>query len=52
MLAAYGGRCADCGAPDVGLEVHHADGDPRHDAPSNLIALCGACHKKAGAELR
>ncbi len=42
-------RCADCQAvhhppSGYGLTVHHIDGDPGHNAPENLVALCQRCH--------
>ncbi len=41
--------CEQCGqvhAPAAGytLTVHHIDGDPAHNAPENLVALCQRCH--------
>jgi len=31
------------------LTVHHRDGNPRNNAPSNLRALCQRCHMIAAA---
>lgn len=44
-----GFRCADCGAEDKPLEIHHVI--PRHENPDlafdidNVVALCNECHK-------
>lgn len=47
-------RCQRCGRTQVeldelgegeSLEVHHVDGDPAHNHPSNLRVLCPDCHK-------
>jgi len=36
--------CTRCGS--VGqLEVHHIDGDARHNATGNLMTLCRPCHQ-------
>ena len=31
----------------VPLKIHHIDGNHNHNAPKNLIALCGTCHDMA-----
>jgi 5-methylcytosine-specific restriction endonuclease McrA len=28
----------------LAIDVHHIDGDPANNDPSNLIALCPTCH--------
>lgn len=44
-----GFRCADCGAENMPLEIHHVI--PRHENPDlafdidNVVALCNECHK-------
>ena len=44
-----GFRCADCGAENTPLEIHHVI--PRHENPDlafdidNVVALCNECHK-------
>lgn len=44
-----GFRCADCGAENKPLEIHHVI--PRHENPDlafdidNVVALCNECHK-------
>lgn len=44
-----GFRCADCGAEDKPLEIHHVI--PKHENPdlafdiNNVVALCQDCHK-------
>lgn len=57
-LARDNSQCRDCGATDTALDVHHLagsdykykiaahNGDAPHNALSNLIALCHACHQK------
>lgn len=36
------GCCADCDAP--ARDRHHVDGNPRNNAPANVIPLCRRCH--------
>jgi 5-methylcytosine-specific restriction endonuclease McrA len=50
VLAAYGHRCANCGATGGTLEVHHRDRDAFNNAMSNLVALCRPCHRRIGLE--
>lgn len=40
-------KCEHCGCDGTGtrLVVHHRDGNPTNNAPSNLITLCDSCHK-------
>jgi len=40
--------------PDHGytLTVHHRDGDPGHNDPANLVALCQRCHLAAHSQTR
>jgi hypothetical protein len=40
-----GSSCERCGTTDK-LSVHHIDGDPSNNDPSNLMTLCGSCHTK------
>jgi len=53
---AAGWHCQKCGrlhdptVPAWTLTVHHLDHDPANSAPSNLVALCAACHLKAEGE--
>ena len=47
VLAASGYRCAECGAEDVPLEVHHRDHNHLNNAPGNLAPLCKPCHARA-----
>jgi 5-methylcytosine-specific restriction endonuclease McrA len=32
-------------------EVHHSDGDPSNNDPSNLICLCRDCHRQVTAAM-
>jgi len=47
---AAGWCCQNCGTPHGQgpghrtLTVHHRDHDPANNDPSNLVALCAACH--------
>lgn len=49
VLERQGFRCADCGAEDKPLEIHHVI--PKHENPDlafdidNVVALCKDCHK-------
>lgn len=38
--------CQACGDQHR-VERHHIDGDPTHNAPSNIAFLCRTCHKQA-----
>lgn len=38
--------CSVCGST-VNVDIHHADGDYRNNASSNLVLLCRSCHMKA-----
>lgn len=40
-----GAECQACQTTKR-LEVHHIDGNPANNAPTNRITLCGACHTK------
>jgi HNH endonuclease len=51
MLAAYGYRCAECGASGVRLEVHHMNGDETDNSPGNLVVLCKKHHARANLRL-
>jgi hypothetical protein len=42
VLAEFNHRCAICGGERP--HVHHIDGDPSNNDPSNLIPLCPNCH--------
>jgi 5-methylcytosine-specific restriction endonuclease McrA len=48
VLAAWGHKCAACGATGVALEVHHRDHDHTNNASTNLVPLCKPCHARAG----
>lgn len=41
--------CEDCwgvGRATPAAEVHHIDGNPRHNDPANLMPLCKPCHSR------
>ncbi len=37
--------CAHCGSGSR-LQVHHRDGNPLNNEPSNLVTLCASCHMR------
>jgi hypothetical protein len=47
LIAAQGGRCAQCGEPGP-LELHHIDHEPANDDPVNHVMLCRRCHRITG----
>jgi 5-methylcytosine-specific restriction endonuclease McrA len=55
-----GNRCVACGITEgrhrelygSGLQVHHRDGDPRNNDPTNLETRCRSCHNKADATVK
>lgn len=45
--------CCDCqraGRTTAATEVHHIDGNPRHNAFDNLMPLCKRCHSRRTLE--
>lgn len=42
------GKCEKCGEKlgDLVPDIHHIDGNPRNNDPTNLIVLCPNCHRK------
>ncbi len=44
-------NCENCGRNDTGLYVHHVNGNPLVNDPSNLRTLCGSCHQLAHTQL-
>ncbi len=44
-------KCAVCGQME-GLHIHHKDKTPNNNVMSNLIVLCGVCHKKIHMKVR
>lgn len=44
VLERDGYVCRYCGWGKPPFHVHHADGDPRNDDLSNLVAVCPLCH--------
>jgi 5-methylcytosine-specific restriction endonuclease McrA len=51
ILNKFNNECAICGA-DEGLHIHHKDHNPKNNQISNLIVLCGVCHKKIHMKVR
>jgi 5-methylcytosine-specific restriction endonuclease McrA len=47
----FSNECAICGANE-GLHIHHKDHNPKNNQISNLIVLCGVCHKKIHMKVR
>ena len=37
--------CERCGRRQTRLYVHHRDRDPMNNGPTNLVTLCGSCHR-------
>jgi hypothetical protein len=48
---AFSYQCAQCGAFNVPLQVHHRNGDRRDNSFANLAPMCRDCHKEAGSQL-
>lgn len=44
----YGKKCFDCGYDEEEklLDVHHLDGNRKHNSLENLIVLCVMCHAR------
>lgn len=51
IFSKFNNECAVCSRKE-GLVIHHKDGDPKNNAISNLIVLCGVCHKKIHMKVR
>ena len=51
IYSKYDFKCAICGA-DEGLHIHHKNKNPKNNVMSNLILLCGVCHKKIHMNVR
>lgn len=47
----FNNECSICGAKE-GLHIHHKDKNPANNKISNLIVLCGVCHKKIHMNVR
>jgi predicted nucleic acid-binding Zn ribbon protein len=43
-VLAYGATCQRCGGTPAHPLVHHKNGNPQDDTPSNLEVLCRPCH--------
>lgn len=47
LVQERGGKCERCKLPPrhrKPLTVHHIDGNPANNEPSNLVVLCSPCH--------
>lgn len=44
--------CARLGRVTAATEVHHMDGDTRHNADDNLMPLCKPCHSRRSVSVR
>lgn len=51
VYSKYDSECAICGRNE-GLHIHHKDTDSKNNKISNLILLCGVCHKKIHMNVR
>ncbi len=51
ILHKFNHECVICGAKE-GLHIHHKDKNSSNNKISNLIVLCGVCHKKAHMKVR
>lgn len=51
IFSKYKNECAICGAKQ-GLHIHHKDNNAKNNRISNLVLLCGVCHKKAHMKVR
>jgi 5-methylcytosine-specific restriction endonuclease McrA len=40
-------KCEICARTGTTLHVHHKDENPMNNAESNLMTLCGSCHRRA-----
>lgn len=47
----FNNECAVCGKKE-GLHIHHKDENPSNNQMSNLVVLCGVCHKKTHMRVR
>ena len=51
IFAYFNHECTICGAKE-GLHIHHKDKNPSNNQISNLLVLCGVCHKKVHMKVR
>ncbi|MFA5796970.1 MAG: hypothetical protein WC916_02955 [Candidatus Woesearchaeota archaeon] len=51
ILANFNHQCTICSAKE-GLHIHHKDKNPSNNQMSNLLVLCGVCHKKVHMNVR
>lgn len=51
ILGKFNNECAVCGRTE-GLHIHHKDHNANNNQISNLIVLCGVCHKKVHMKVR
>lgn len=47
----FNSECVICGSKE-GLHIHHKDKNPSNNQISNLLVLCGVCHKKIHMKVR
>ena len=47
----FNNQCSICGKTE-GLHIHHKNKDATDNRISNLIVLCGVCHKKIHMKVR
>jgi len=47
----FGNKCGVCSKTE-GLHIHHKDKNPTNNRISNLMVLCGVCHKKIHMNVR
>lgn len=47
LLYVFDRTCCVCQDPNIGVQIHHLDGDPSSNEIENLAALCLRCHDQA-----
>lgn len=47
----FNNECVVCGKKE-GLHIHHKDENSSNNQISNLVVLCGVCHKKTHMRIR
>ena len=51
IISYFNHECVICCAKE-GLHIHHKDKNPSNNQMSNLLVLCGVCHKKVHMNVR